>query len=255
MLPQKDSFKRYHSAHARFARPAIENFLTNEIKGRFGPSICSALCDGILDIVDKNFRDTKTIQPGQVLWNAVHKDTRADSHNVKFVPVVLTLLCDQDITNLENGMTVSTHKQNVLARILKETYKQGALLSMRDVNLLLGFAGSGASAMRKAYEQRTKETLPHTGNLHDMGSCITHKYQIIYKHVVEKKDTPTIARQTNHTLFAVERYLKDFNRIKMLYLDGKDVDYIHHVTGRYPKLIKEYIGIINQHITKERSGQ
>ncbi len=81
-----------------------------------------------------------------------------------------------------------------------------------------------------------------------MGSCITHKYQIIYKCVVEKKDPITAAKETNHTIMAVDRYLKDFNRVKTLYLDDKDENYIHLVTKLSLNLIAQYVNIINQYV-------
>lgn len=155
---------------------------------------------------------------------------RADSFNMEPVPVVLSLICDEDISKLENGMKVYEHKQNVIARLTKEAYAQNALLYMRDIGLLIACTPQYVSSCRIKYEQRHNVTLPHTGNMHDMGTSTTHKYQIIYKYVVEKREPTVVAAETNHTIRAVDHYLKDFNRVKALYLDGKTPDYIHLVT-------------------------
>jgi hypothetical protein len=247
MLPISSSIKHYKSAHKRFLKPAIENFFKVEFPRSFGPSTRNLIADELIKIFEANNRDIKTIKPGQVLWNAVHKDTRADSKKLKLVPVVLTLVDDNDITNLENGMKVPEHRQNLLARMLREAYSQDALLSMRDVGLLLAIPDSCATTIRKTYEDRHKVELPHPGNLQDMGSCITHKYQIIYKYVVEKKDPNQIVRETNHTITAVDSYLRDYQRVKTLYLDGKDEMYIHLVTKLSLNLIDQYVSIINQY--------
>lgn len=251
MLPVPSSVKHYKSAHKRFLKPAIENFFEVEFPKSFGPSTRSLIADELIKIFDANNRDISTIKPGQVLWNAVHKNTRADSKNMKLVPVVLTLVDDNDISNLENGMKVSKHKQNVIARILREAYQQDALLSMRDVSLLLAMTDSNATVIRKTYEKRHNVDLPHPGNLQDMGTCITHKYQIIFKYVVEKKDPLIIAKETNHTINAVDNYLRNFNRVKTLYLDNKDEKYIHTVTNLSTSLINQYVSIVNQYV-KER---
>jgi hypothetical protein len=169
---------------------------------------------------------------------------------LKLVPVVLTLVCEEDISKLEKGLKLTKHKQNVVARMLREAYLQGALLSMRDLSLLLSITDSYASTIRRAYEKENNVQLPHPGNLQDMGSCLTHKYQIIYKCVVEKKNPVVVAKETNHTLMAVDHYLKDFNRVKTLYLDDKDENYIHLVTNLSLRLTKEYISIINQYVKK-----
>lgn len=248
MLPVSEASKRYKSAHKRFLKPAIENFFKTEFSKSFGPNVRSFIADKLINIFDANNRDINSIKPGQVLWNAIHKDTRADSDNMRLVPVVLTLVNDDDISKLENGLNPSEHKQNVIARILNEAYEQDALLSMRDVGLLLAISGSSASSIRKRYEKKNAIVLPHPGNLQDMGSCLTHKYQIIYKCMVEKKDPLVVARETNHTIKAVDNYLKDFNRVKTLFLDGKTPDYIHLVTKMSLNLIAQYVNIINQYV-------
>lgn len=248
MLPRSYALNRYSSAHKRFLKPSIENFFKTEFPKFFGPSIRSTIADELMKIFDANNRNINSIKPGQVLWNAVHTDTRADSHNMKLVPVVLTLVNDDDITKLKNGLKIQQHKENVVARILKEAHSQNALLSMRDVSLLLCSSLSYASALRKDHERKHNVSLPHPGNLQDVGSCLTHKYQIIYKCVVEKKDPLVAAKETNHSMKAVDRYLKDFNRVKVLHLDSKDKSYIHLVTNLSLGLIGQYINIIDQYV-------
>jgi len=252
MLPISSASKHFSSAHKRFLKPAIENFFKTEFTKSFGPNVRSFIADELIKIFQENNRDINSIKPGQVLWNAVHKDTRADWDKMKLVPVILTLVNDDDISNLENGLKIHEHRQNVIARILEEAYSQNALLSMRDVGLLLTINDSCASINRKKYEEKHNVQLPHPGNLQDMGSCITHKYQIVYKCVVEKKDPVIAAKETNHTVMAVDQYLKDYNRVKTLYLDDKDENYIHLVTKLSLNLIAQYVNIINQYV-KERN--
>lgn len=242
MLTASLSVKHYQSARKRFDKHLIENFFEVEFPKNFGPSTRSLIADELIKIFQANNRDISSIKPGQVLWNAVHKNTRADSKKLKLMPVILTLVNEDDVSNLANGMKISDHKQNVVARMLREAYAQDALLSMRDVSLLLGMSFSSATYLRKSYEKKHNTELPHPGNLQDMGSCLTHKKQIIYKYVVEKKDPEIIARETNHTINAVDKYLNDYNRVKTLYLDGKDEKYIHLVT-------KMSLGLINQHVS------
>lgn len=252
MLPISRASKHYSPAHKRFLKPAIENFFKTEFPKSFGPNVRGLIVDELIKIFQENNRGINSIKPGQVLWNAIHKDTRADSYKLKLVPVVLTLVSDEDIGKLENGLKISKHRQNVVARVLREAYSQGALLSMRDVGLLLSIADSSATAFRKAYEKDHDVELPHPGNLQDMGSCLTHKHQIIYKCVVEKKDPVTAAKETNHTLMAVDHYLKDYNRVKTLYLDNKDENYIHLVTKLSLGLIAQYISIIDQYVKEKK---
>jgi hypothetical protein len=128
MLPISRASKHYSSAHKWFLKPAIENFFKTEFTKSFGPNVRSFIADELIKIFQENNRETNSIKPGQVLWNAVHKDTRSTSHNMKLVPVVLTLINDEDISKLEKGLKISEHKQNVVARMLdasKNILKEG----------------------------------------------------------------------------------------------------------------------------------
>lgn len=251
MLLKTYAENHYKSGHKRFLKKIIEHFFETELPKNFGPGLRSVIADKLIEIFNSNFMETPNLQPGQILWNAVHKDTRADSLNMRLVPVILTIINDEDISKLEKGLRFRKHRQNVIARITQEAYQQDALLSMRDIGLLLATNDAFISHERVKYEKENKVNLPHTGNLQDMGSCLTHKYQIVYKYVVEKKDPTVIANETNHTIWAVDHYLKDYNRVKTLYLDDKAPEYIRLVTNMSTNLINQYINIIEQYV-KER---
>ena len=252
MLTRTYAFHEYHSAHKRFTKPMIERFFETELPKNFGPNLRSTIADKLIDIFLSNSVDTQQLKPGQIFWNAVHIETRADAFKVKFVPIVLTMVCQDDIYKLEKGLKISEHRQNVIARITNEAYQQNALLSMRDIALLMASSPSHITKMRQEYERRNNCQLLHTGNLHDMGSTITHKYQIIYKYVVEKKELTKIADETNHSLKAVDHYIKDFNRVKLLYLDDKDPDFIKIATKMPIYVIMQYINIIEQYVKEQK---
>ncbi len=251
MLLKSDASHHYSSAHKRFLKPCIMRFFETELPRTFGPEVRSLIADKLIEIFYSNNVDIKSLQAGQVLWNAVHKETRADAPNMKTVPVILTLVNDDDISQLENGLPMPKHRRRVIARILNEAYQQGALLSMRDIGILIATNPSVISAARIEYEKENNITLPHTGNLHDMGTTLTHKYQIVYKHWVEHKDPKTISKETKHSVKAVDRYLNDFNRVKTLYLDGKDLEFIKTVTNISINVSTQYVEMIEQYV-KER---
>jgi hypothetical protein len=74
---------------------------------------------------------------------------------------------------------------------------------------------------------------------------------IVHKYVAEKKATNIIALETNHSQRAVDRYVKDFNRVKILIEDSKNLEFIHLATQIAKPVIKQYQAIFNQYI-KER---
>jgi hypothetical protein len=251
MITAASSVKHYSSAHDRFLKPAIVNFFEREFCGMFGPVVRENIADALIDLFNSLCPESSRLKPGQIIWNALDKRTRADSENRRYKPVILSLLTDDEVSMFENNSSVKTIRKNVMARMIREAYQQGAVLSTRDLSLLLVSCSSVLSHQRIEYEIENHTILPHTGVIHDMGTTLTHKRIIIYKHVVEKKDPSIVARETNHSQPAVDKYLKDYNRVKTLVNDNKDIDFIHHTTNMSKPVIKQYLEIINNYV-KER---
>jgi hypothetical protein len=236
--------KHYSSANQRLLKPQIERFFAEQFPKLFGPVIRAHLAEALLELFDRQVRQTDSLEPGQILWNAVDIATRADSPNRRFVPVVLTMVDEQDIQNRIKGLSIMEIRAHSTARILREAYQQGGLLSMRDISLLCWHSNSSSSRWRKDYERTHKCELPHPGNLQDMGSCVTHKEQIVYKAIVEKKDPIQVANESKHTQQAVDRYLKDFHRVQTVYNHNSDPDYISLVTNISKSVVNQYINLI-----------
>mgnify|MGYP001313561392 FL=1 len=248
MIPTASSVKHYSSAHDRFLKPAIVNFFEREFCGMFGPVVRENIADALIDLFNSLCPESSRLKPGQIVWNALDKRTRADSEKRRYKPVILSLVTDDEVSMFEKGTSVSTTRKNVMARMIREAYQQGAVLSTRDLSLLLVSHAAHLSQLRIEYEKEYKTILPHTGVIHDMGTTLTHKRIIIYKHVVEKKDPSIVARETNHSQPAVDKYLKDFSRVKTLVNDNKDINFIHHTTNISRPVIKQYLQIINNYV-------
>jgi hypothetical protein len=251
MIPKASSVKHYSSAHDRFLKPAIVNFLKVQFGKNFGPIVRENIAGALVDLFDSTCPESSRLKPGQIVWNALDKQTRGDSENRRYKPVILSLVTDEEVSMFEKGSKVSTIRKNVMARMIREAYQQGAVLSTRDLSLLLVSYSSSLSQLRIEYEKEHQIILPHTGVIHDMGSTLTHKRMIVFKHVVEKKDPAVVARETNHSQGAVDRYLKDYGRVKTLVNDKKDIDFIHQTTNIARPVIKQYLQIINNDV-KER---
>jgi len=239
-----DSIKRYNSAQYRFFKPAVVNFFAREFPKFFGPVMREKVADEIISLFDRLRPDIKCLKPGQILWNALDKNTRGNLPNQKYVPVVLTIINDEDVKQLIKGNSMATIIKNAIARIIREAYDQGGILSTRDIALLTLREPTRVSKIRITYEKEHNCTLPHTGALHDMGSCISHKTMIIRKVVVEKKDPADVARECQHSQQAVDKYLKNYQRVKTAYKYNQDINYVHAVTGISKHVIKKYVNIL-----------
>jgi hypothetical protein len=241
-----DHVKRYQSARARFLKPVISQFFARECPRVFGPVLREKIADELIALFETVAPETTHLRPGQLLWNALDVRTRADAPNPRYVPVVLTVINEDDCRLLAAGTTMTHVAERAVARMYREAYQQGGVLSARDIGLLRLRHPSRISETRRAYELNNDCVLPHTGALHDMGSTTTHKTIIIRKAVIEKKDPATVARETRHSQTAVDRYLKDYHRVKTLIQSGHDLDFIHLTTQIAKHVIKQYLRLIEE---------
>jgi hypothetical protein len=229
MIQKTDSVKRYRSAHDRFLKPLIVNFPVHELR-YLGPVTAANVADELIRIFEENAPRQDRLKHGQMLWNALDKNTRGDSPKRKYRAVVLSVITDEDVALLEQGESIKQIRKRIIARIMKEAYGQGGILSTRDAGMILATRDSTVSKARIEYEKETQTVLPHPGVLHDMGSTVTHRDMIVYKHLVEKKSTNIVALETNHSQRAVDHYVRDYNRVKTLIEDNKNIEFIHMAT-------------------------
>ena len=249
MISKTKNEKQYRSAHDRFLKPMIVNFLVYELR-YLGPVTAANVADELIRIFEENVPQIGRLKHGQMLWNALDKNTRGDSKNRKYKAVVLSVVTDEDVTLFKQGKSIKEIRKQIIARIMKEAYEQGGILSTRDVGLILSHDSSVISQERSQYEIEHQTVLPHPGVLHDMGSTITHKRMIIYKYVIEKKATNIIALETNHSQRAVDHYIRDYNRVKILLDDHKNLEFIHLATKIAKPVIKQYQDVFNQCVKK-----
>jgi len=247
MITKPVSQSHYGSAKKRFLQASIENFLDREFPRTFGPVIRQKMSEKIVELVEQQLPHKDFLRPGQCVWNAVSISTRPDSPNRQLVPVILTLVAPADIEMLAQGVPMPAIARQSLARICKEAFEQSALLSMRDIGLLIGRSITDVSKMRKKWEADEDTVLPHIGTIHDFGTCITHKTAIVRKVVYEAKDPRKVADETKHSQRAVDRYLKDFHRVRTCYQINPDIEFVSRTTGLSNYLVEQYVRIINNH--------
>jgi len=239
-----DSVKRYRSAKERFFKPAIMNFFARECPRSFGPVLREKIADELLALFESLSPKASRLKPGQILWNALDKNTRGDSPKRNYVPVILTVISEKDVQRLTEGVHMSKIAENAVARMIREAYSQGGILSSRDLGLIMLRHPTTTSSIRKHFEEQHNCTLPHTGALHDMGSTVSHKAIIVRKVILEKKDPAAVAKETNHSQAAVDHYLKDYHRVKMLHHLNYGINFINLVTQIAKHVIIQYLNII-----------
>ena len=145
-------------------------------------------------LLEEHFLLREHLQPGQTVWMAVAADERPgyrkSMRQTRQVPVVLTLVNQEDITALKQGAAHQQVLQEAVARVTHEAYQQGGVLSLVDLGLLFARSPNAVREAMILYEERTQQVLPRRGTVHDLGMTVSHKRLICYKAFVEAKNHP-----------------------------------------------------------------
>ena len=97
MIKSPDCRKKFYSAKVRFLQGALNNFFKSELPKVLGPILRGKLIEELLKLLNDLLPLKEHVKPGQIVWNAVSINTRADWDNVRFVPVTLTMIDEKDI--------------------------------------------------------------------------------------------------------------------------------------------------------------
>ena len=193
------------------------------------------------------FSDERYLRYGQLVWMAVPVDEFPERGKsivrTRMKPVILTYLASEDVETIRDGFTSRQLRINRMVRWCDEAYDQGALLTQLDLAVLLNVCDSVVSDYVNEYQRASGRILPTRGNMHDMSGAITHKREIITMYL-QGFLTPTIARKTRHSKDAVDRYIRDYEAVKLVRTATSDIDRISQITHLSKRVIRQYLDLI-----------
>jgi len=134
-------------------------------------------------------------------------------------------------------------RRHRIERLTRQTYDQGALLTYEDLALLL--TTSPATVKRDIFFLRKEGKFIMTrGTKLDMGPGLSHK-SIILDLYFKGYSFTDIELKTNHSKEAVDRYIKDYHRVEILWNhDIKDPDKISHLSRLSKRIVQQYIDLL-----------
>jgi hypothetical protein len=227
-----------------------------------GEITAKAIIDDILKLVDDYFlvstldNDLHYIHYGQLVWMAVPVDEYPKRGKTiaqtRMKPVVLSFVTDEDISHIAHGFNTATLRKKRISRWTDEAFEQGALLTQLDLAMLLGICDAAVSKYVQEIQKNGK-ILPTRGNIHDLSGAVTHKGEIITLYL-EGYLTPDIAVKTKHSKEAVDRYIRDYHRVELLWSYGiTDPDQISQLTRLSKRVVQQYIDLLPEKVLKKLS--
>lgn len=229
----------------------LKNALAHRIAQDFprigGERIRQLCADMILEVLAQHLQPRDSVHHGQVVWNAISLNDPPARHkrirDTDLVPVILDLSTPADIQLIIEREKPQERLRRKAIRLCEQAHVQGGLLSDSDLAELLSHGNYQVAALLAAHERQTQQVVPRRATLHDVGTGLTHKRIICWKRYAEGKSPDQIARETHHSLEAVDRYLGDFNRVRHCHRLGMKVDEIAFTLAHSRGLVEQYLAI------------
>ena len=181
------------------------------------------------------------LSSGEIAYEAVSANEPAGKHIriARKITVRLKLIdLNTDLDALANYGLAGLRRHR-LARITRQAYDQGTLLSYEDLALIL--TTSPATVRRDVQLLRHQGMFIMTrGTKHDMGPGLSHK-TIILDLYFNGYTFSEIEQKTNHSENSVKRYLADFTQVATLYKQNFSHQQIRLIAKKSDRLVREYI--------------
>jgi biotin operon repressor len=181
------------------------------------------------------------LSSGEIAYEAVSANEPAGKHiriARKLTVRLKLIVLNTDLDALANNGLAGLRRHR-LARITRQAYDQGALLSYEDLALIL--TTSPATVRRDVQMLRQQGLFIMTrGTKQDMGPGLSHK-TIILDLYFNGYTFSEIEQKTNHSESSVKRYLADFVQVASLYQQKFSPQQIRLIAKKSDRLVREYI--------------
>jgi len=249
----------YASIVKRNFESAMMHMLATEYGLLGGRRILHLLVEDTMALMEEHYPALERVGSGDLMWTCTADEGRKAepgkrTEEYKTVTVKLPFVTLDDVRERTEGKTPKGKRNAVarardkrrLMRMLKAAEEQGGLLTIAELSVILNKSYTVTRQYIKEWEEETGELPPLKGYRMDQGCRPTHKKEIVrlYEQGVEP---PDIVRETRHSLKAVERYLKDYERVKLLLKRGMGSREISSLIGRGERVVLEYVEIAREY--------
>ncbi len=246
--------KRYGPMREKSLKNALSHRIAQDFPRLGGERIRQLCADMILEVVNQHLRPRDMVQHGQVVWLAVSLNDppalKKRLRDTQLVPVILDLSTTEDLEAILDRVKPQERLRRKAIRLCQQAHAQGALLSNVDLAELLNRHDSQIASLLAAHERQAQQLIPRRATLHDVGTGLTHKAIICRKHA-EGKTADQIARETHHSLAAVDRYLADFDRVRQCRQLGMNPEQIAFTLHHSPRLVQQYLELVKELESKQ----
>lgn len=243
------AMRRYHRIKGKSLKQILLDRFLHQYGYDKGIVTATAIIDDVLMVIEHYYRfsDNSFLKQEQMVWSAVAIDAFPQKgktiEQTRLCPVVLDIITDADLDDMKTPIHHRALRLKKVERWTQQAYDQGAVLSQLDVAVLLNVNEYTAGQYVREYESLYNRPLPTRGNVQRIGSGQTHKHDIIGLYL-QGYLVPTISQKTTHSKEAVERYIRDFEAVRLLATKFDDVDLIARIIRLSSSVVRQYLALI-----------
>jgi DNA-binding MarR family transcriptional regulator len=254
-LPQGKAPK--DQAHRRLEQQKLPVAVRQTIEKDLGttPRVAETVADDLMALIDKSFRLTDSLRPGELVVFADAHDAASISGerttDRAVIPVKLPVYTEEALELWRADEPIGRRRARIAAMVAMAAAEQGAVMTVAKLAELLFVSDSTmAKDLRKLAVACNVET-PIKGTIEDAGGTLTHKDWIVDldQHGLTGDE---IAWLTRHAPHSRDRYIETYRRAETLMrLEERIPEPKHlarvlrlriHVARQYVDLLRKYHG-------------
>jgi hypothetical protein len=241
-LPNEQASKEYlvntyGPAAQKTFTGALEAFFVSEFPQLAGDRARRSIVQGIVEMVHRFFPATAHLRQGQTTWISVAKnEVSAYGKSItetRMVPVIVTLLAEDEAQQRRDGKRLRTIKREAIARVCQE--------------IMFKTTPTTVGKYIAQWEDEHDQLLPRRGTIHDMGPTLTHKKEICRLLFIEGKTVSQVVNLTKHSTRAIDRYITNFRQVFTCKTKGLTVRETSHATKLSQRLVEEYHRLFDEY--------
>lgn len=255
------SSRAYVGTAKRTFQQAVLHMLESDYGLLGSQRVLALLASDLQQLVDQFYPPSERLRSGWMVFTGTqasgskaHPGQSASNHEL--VTLAWPVLLSEDLQRLatlpggdEGAKARRAWFQKRLIRIIEYGWqhpKGPVLLTLADLSAMLGLTTVQVSKLLTEARRTTGKPLLTKGYYFDQGMRPTHKAEIIalYEAGLDEAD---IARQTGHAPASVGKYIRDYERVKLLLTHRTPVEHIARLLQMQPSVVQTYLDLIYQY--------
>lgn len=252
------STQAYVGLSKRTFQQALVHLLENGYALIGSGRVLDLLTDDVQQLVDQFYPPPQRLHSGWLVFTGTkangHKAYPGDkASDYELVTLAWPILTQQDRQYLATQPETKSARQQWFQRRLIRLIEYGwqhpdgpVLLTVADLAAMLGLTTVQVSQLLTEARQTTGKALLTKGYYFDQGRRPSHKAEIIAFYE-QGLDEATIAQRTQHAQTSVGRYIRDYERVKLLLHQHIPVAQISQLIDMQPSVVNAYVKLVCQY--------